>query len=73
MICACNPEFAGYGKGVVIIMWDNFIISMEIMAKGMGSIFAVIILLTLIVLLLQKFPAIWAVIVEKFKKRFLHK
>jgi Na+-transporting methylmalonyl-CoA/oxaloacetate decarboxylase gamma subunit len=36
------------------MIWDNFLTSLEIMAKGMGSIFAVIILLTLIVILLAK-------------------
>jgi Na+-transporting methylmalonyl-CoA/oxaloacetate decarboxylase gamma subunit len=35
--------------------YENFIKSLEIMAKGMGSIFAVILLLTLIVMLLAKF------------------
>jgi Na+-transporting methylmalonyl-CoA/oxaloacetate decarboxylase gamma subunit len=35
-------------------MWENFMLSLEIMAKGMASIFAVIILLTLIVVLLAK-------------------
>jgi Na+-transporting methylmalonyl-CoA/oxaloacetate decarboxylase gamma subunit len=34
---------------------DNIITSLEIMGKGMGSIFAVILLLTLIVVLLAKF------------------
>ena len=33
---------------------DNFLTSLEIMGKGMGSIFAVILILTLIVLLLAK-------------------
>jgi Na+-transporting methylmalonyl-CoA/oxaloacetate decarboxylase gamma subunit len=35
-------------------MWENFMLSLEIMAKGMGSIFAVILLLTLIVMILAK-------------------
>jgi Na+-transporting methylmalonyl-CoA/oxaloacetate decarboxylase gamma subunit len=35
-------------------MWENFMLSLEIMGKGMASIFAVIILLTLIVVLLAK-------------------
>lgn len=36
---------------------ENFIISLEVMGKGMLSIFAVIILLTLIVMLLGKLPS----------------
>jgi Na+-transporting methylmalonyl-CoA/oxaloacetate decarboxylase gamma subunit len=35
-------------------MWENFMLSLEIMGKGMASIFAVIIILTLIVMLLAK-------------------
>jgi len=35
-------------------MKENFILSLEIMGKGMASIFIVIILLTLIVMLLAK-------------------
>lgn len=35
-------------------MKDNIIYALEIMGKGMGSIFAVIILLTLIVVLMAK-------------------
>jgi Na+-transporting methylmalonyl-CoA/oxaloacetate decarboxylase gamma subunit len=37
------------------IMNQNFIYALEIMGKGMGSIFAVILLLTLIVVLMGKF------------------
>lgn len=36
---------------------DKFIISLEVMGKGMLSIFAVIIVLTLIVMLLGKLPS----------------
>lgn len=35
-------------------MWEDFMLSLEIMAKGMGSIFIVILLLTLIVIILAK-------------------
>ncbi len=36
------------------IMWNNFLISLEIMGKGMAGIFVVVIIITLIVLLLGK-------------------
>lgn len=36
------------------MMWNNFMISLEIMAKGMGGIFLVVILITLVVLLIGK-------------------
>lgn len=35
-------------------MWNNFLIALEIMGKGMGGIFAVVIIITLVVLLLGK-------------------
>ena len=35
-------------------MWNNFIISLEIMGKGMAGIFTVIILITLVVVLMGK-------------------
>ena len=35
-------------------MWDNFLISLEIMGKGMGGIFVVVLIITLIVILLGK-------------------
>ncbi len=35
-------------------MWNNFLISLEIMGKGMAGIFVVVIIITLIVLLLGK-------------------
>lgn len=35
-------------------MWNNFLISLEIMAKGMGGIFVVVLLITLVVILLGK-------------------
>jgi Na+-transporting methylmalonyl-CoA/oxaloacetate decarboxylase gamma subunit len=35
--------------------YENFITALEVMGKGMGSIFAVILLLTFIVMLLAKF------------------
>lgn len=38
-------------------MWENFMYSLEIMGKGMLSIFAVILLLTFIVVLLSKLPS----------------
>lgn len=39
-------------------MKENIIYALEIMGKGMGSIFAVIILLTLIVMLMAKISEI---------------
>ncbi len=36
------------------MMWTNFLISLEIMAKGMAGIFAVIGILTLAVMLMGK-------------------
>ena len=35
-------------------MWNNFLISLAIMGKGMAGIFVVVILITLVVLLLGK-------------------
>lgn len=35
-------------------MWNNFMISLEIMGKGMGGIFVVVLIITLVVLLLGK-------------------
>lgn len=35
-------------------MWNNFLISLEIMGKGMGGIFIVVLIITLVVLLLGK-------------------
>lgn len=35
-------------------MWDNLIIAFEIMGKGMGGIFVVVLIITLVVLLLGK-------------------
>lgn len=38
-------------------MKENFMLSLEIMWKGMGGIFTVIIIITLIVILIQKIEA----------------
>lgn len=35
-------------------MMENFLISLEIMAQGMGGIFVVVILITLVVMLMGK-------------------
>lgn len=35
-------------------MWNNLLIALEIMAQGMGGIFIVVIIITLVVLLLGK-------------------
>lgn len=35
-------------------MWNNFLISLQIMAKGMGGIFAAILIIMLIVWILAK-------------------
>ena len=35
-------------------MWNNFLISLEIMGKGMGGIFVVVGIITLVVLALGK-------------------
>ncbi len=35
-------------------MWNNFMISLEIMGKGMSGIFVVVLIITLVVLLLGK-------------------
>ena len=35
-------------------MWHNLLISLEIMGKGMGGIFVVVLIITLVVLLLGK-------------------
>ena len=35
-------------------MWNNLLISLEIMGKGMGGIFVVVLLITLVVILLGK-------------------
>lgn len=35
-------------------MWDNFLISLEIMGKGMGGIFIVVLIITGVVMLLGK-------------------
>ncbi|WP_286200911.1 OadG-related small transporter subunit [[Clostridium] symbiosum] len=35
-------------------MWNNLLISLEIMGKGMGGIFVVVLIITLVVLLLGK-------------------
>lgn len=35
-------------------MWNNLLISLEIMGKGMGGIFVVVLIITLVVVLLSK-------------------
>lgn len=35
-------------------MWNNLLISLEIMGKGMGGIFVVVLIITLVVILLGK-------------------
>lgn len=35
-------------------MWNNFLISLEIMGKGMGGIFVVVLIITLMVMLIGK-------------------
>ena len=35
-------------------MWNNLLISLEIMGKGMGGIFVVVLIITLVVLLFGK-------------------
>ena len=35
-------------------MWNNFLVSLEIMGKGMGGIFVVVLIITLVVVLLGK-------------------
>lgn len=35
-------------------MWDNVLIALEIMGKGMGGIFAVVLIITAVVMLLGK-------------------
>ena len=35
-------------------MWDNLLVSLEIMGKGMGGIFVVVLIITLVVILLGK-------------------
>ncbi|WP_294149463.1 OadG-related small transporter subunit [uncultured Clostridium sp.] len=35
-------------------MWNNLLISLEIMGKGMGGIFIVVLIITLVVILLGK-------------------
>lgn len=35
-------------------MWNNLLISLEIMGKGMGGIFVVVLIITLVVILLSK-------------------
>lgn len=44
-----------YRKGYNMI--DNFMLSLEIMWKGMAGIFFIIILITLIVMMLSKIPS----------------
>lgn len=50
-------------------MKENIIYSLEIMGKGMASIFAVILVLTLIVIFLAKWPAIKAAVIRPFSKK----
>jgi len=38
-------------------MFDNFLLSLQIMWKGMAGIFVIILLITLIVMLLTKIPS----------------
>lgn len=35
-------------------MWNNFLVSLEIMGKGMGGIFVVVLLITAVVMILGK-------------------
>lgn len=35
-------------------MWNNFLVSLEIMGKGMGGIFVVVLIITVVVMLLGK-------------------
>ncbi len=35
-------------------MWNNFLVSLEIMGKGMGGIFVVVLIITAVVMLLGK-------------------
>lgn len=35
-------------------MWENLLVAFEIMGKGMGGIFVVVLIITLVVLLLGK-------------------
>lgn len=36
------------------MMWNNFLVSLEIMGKGMGGIFVVVLIITVVVMLLGK-------------------
>jgi hypothetical protein len=36
------------------MMWNNFLVSLEIMGKGMGGIFVVVLIITAVVMLLGK-------------------
>ena len=36
-------------------MWNNLLIALEIMGKGMGGIFVVVLIITVVVMLLSKF------------------
>nr|WP_251500362.1 OadG-related small transporter subunit [Otoolea muris] len=35
-------------------MWNNFLVSLEIMGKGMGGIFVVVLIITAVVMILGK-------------------
>lgn len=50
-------------------MKENLAYAFEIMGKGMASIFAVILVLTLIVIFLAKWPAIKAAIINLFRRK----
>lgn len=50
-------------------MKENFFYSLEIMGKGMASIFVVIIILTFIVIFLTKLPAVKASIHRIFGRK----
>jgi hypothetical protein len=49
-------------------MKENFLYSLEIMGKGMASIFIVILVLTLIVLFLANWPSIKASLFRRRKR-----
>ncbi|WP_331482830.1 OadG-related small transporter subunit [Otoolea muris] len=36
------------------MMWNNFLVSLEIMGKGMGGIFVVVLIITAVVMILGK-------------------
>lgn len=50
-------------------MKENFMYSLEIMGKGMASIFVVIAILTLIVIFLANWPSIKASIMRLFARK----